>query len=58
MDPPNVRNVGTIERFALNVDLPGAAEQVEVVDVDATKRRLQGGKDVVDGDTQRLCLAG
>ncbi len=57
VDPPDVRNVGAIKRFGLNVDLPGAAEQVEVADVDATERRLQGGKDVVDGDAERLCLA-
>src|SRR4029453_8528284 len=57
VDPPDVRNIGAVERFALNVDLPGAAEQVEVVDEDAAECRLQGGKDVVDGDAERLCLA-
>ena len=30
-----------VGRFALEVDLPGAAEQVEVVDIKAAERRLQ-----------------
>ncbi len=40
----------------LDVDLPGAAEQVEVVDVEAAERALQRGEHVVDVDAQRLRL--
>ena len=40
----------------LDVDLPGAAEQVEVVDVQTAQRALQRGEHVVDLHAQRLRL--
>ena len=42
--------------LGLDVDLPGAAEQVEVVDVVAAERGLQGGEDVAHLDAQHLRL--
>jgi hypothetical protein len=44
VDLPDVGNVAAVGCLALYVDLPGAAIQVEVVDVDAAERRLQRGK--------------
>ena len=41
---------------ACDVHLPGAAEQVEVVDVEAAQRRLQRGEDVGDAQPERLRL--
>ena len=43
-------------RLGLDIDLPGAAEQVEVVDVEAAERRLQRVEDVADLDAQHLRL--
>ena len=43
-------------RLGLDIDLPGAAEHVEVVDVVAAERRLQGIEDVGDLDAQHLRL--
>ena len=43
-------------RFRLHVDLPRAAEHVEVVDVEAPQRRLQGVEDVADLDAEHLRL--
>ena len=40
----------------LDVDLPGPAEQVEVVHVDAAQRGLQRGEDIVDIEPDRLRL--
>ena len=42
--------------FGLDIDLPGAAEQVEVVDVEPAERRLQRIEDVGDLDAQHLRL--
>ena len=42
--------------LGLQVDLPGAAEQVEVVDVVAAERRLQRVEHVADADAERLHL--
>src|SRR4029077_15225501 len=39
-------------RLGLDVDLPGPAEQVEVVDIDAAQGRLQRGEDVAHLDAQ------
>ena len=43
-------------RIGLNVDLPGAAEDVEVVDVVAAERRLQRVENVADLDAEHLRL--
>jgi hypothetical protein len=43
IDLPDVRNVATIGGLALNVDLPGAAIEIEVVDVDAAESGLRMG---------------
>src|SRR5436305_336301 len=43
-------------RFGLDIDLPGAAEQVKVVYVKAAERRLQRTEDVADLDAQHLRL--
>ena len=43
-------------RLGLDVHLPGAAEQVEVVHVEAAQRGLQRGEDVADRHAQRLRL--
>ena len=36
-----------IRCLALQIDLPGSAEQIEVVDVVTAQRRLQGGEYVI-----------
>ena len=41
-------------RLGLDLHLPGAAEQVEVVGVGAAHRGLQGDEDVADRDAERL----
>ena len=56
IDVPDVGNVAAVGRLALNVDLPGAAVEIEVVDVDAAERRLQRGEDVADVEAERLRL--
>ncbi len=56
VDLPDVGNVGAVVGLALHVDLPGAAKQVEVVDVDAAQRRLQRGEDIADVEAERLRL--
>ena len=43
-------------RLGLDIDLPGAAEQVEIVDVKSAKRRLQRVEDVADLDPEHLRL--
>ena len=43
-------------RLGLHIHLPGAAEQIEVVDVEAAERRLQRVEDVADLDPQHLSL--
>src|SRR5262249_47464929 len=43
-------------RVGLDVHLPGAAEQIEVVDVEAAERRLQRVENVYDLDPQHLRL--
>src|SRR5258708_11326016 len=55
-EPPDVRNVGAIRGLALNVDLPGAAVEVEVVDIDAAQGGLQRGEYVADIEAERLRL--
>ena len=46
--------VPAVVRLGLDLHLPGAAEQVEVVGVGAAHRGLQGGEDVADRDAERL----
>ena len=45
---PDCRNVRPVGRLALYIHLPGAPEQVEVVDVDAAQRCLQRREHVAD----------
>ena len=47
---------GAVEGFALDVHLPGPAEEVEVVDVDAAEGGLERGEDVADGKADGLGL--
>ena len=44
-------------RLGLDVDLPGAAESVEVIDVVAAERRLQGIEDISAGADWNLALS-
>ena len=44
MDTVDVIELVAILHIALNIDLPGAAKQVEVVYIIAAKHRLQGQK--------------
>ena len=44
-----------VGRLALDVDLPGAAEQVEVVDVGAAEHRLQRVEDVARPSMPSVC---
>ncbi len=52
--PEHVVDVGAVGRVGLHLDLPGAAEQVEVVGVAAAQRRLHRREEVGDADAQRL----
>ena len=56
IDAVDVVDVVAKRRLGLDIDLPGAAEHVEVVDVEAAERRLQGVEDVADLDAQHLRL--
>ena len=56
MDPVDVLDRVAVFLLALQVELPGAAEQVEIVDVIAAQRRLQGAEHVGEIDPQRLHL--
>ncbi len=56
IDLPDVRNVAAIGCLALNVDLPGTAVEIEVVDVDSAERRLQRGEHVAHVEAERLSL--
>src|SRR5580704_16696753 len=57
VDLPQVGNVVAVGRLALDVDLPGPAQHVEIVDVDAAQRGLQRGEDVAYVQPERLRLA-
>ncbi len=57
IDSPDVRNVAAIGCLALNVDLPGTAVEIEVVDVDAAQRCLQRGEHVAHVEAKHLRLA-
>ena len=56
VDTANVVDTRAIHGLALDVDLPGSSEAVEVVDIEAAERCLQGGEDIVDLDAERACL--
>ena len=56
VDAEDIIDAAAVDRFALHVDLPGAAEQVEVVDVGAAEHRLQRIEDGGNVDAQRLHL--
>jgi hypothetical protein len=56
VDLPEILDAGAVVLLALDIDLPNAAEQVEVVDVDAAERRLQCGEHVGHRQPQRLRL--
>ena len=43
-------------RVGLDIDLPGAAEHIEVVDVETAQRRLQRVEDIADLDAEHLGL--
>src|SRR5262249_49875038 len=43
-------------RISLHVDLPGAAENIEVVDVETAQRRLQRVENVADLNAKNLSL--
>src|SRR6202030_847069 len=59
-----VANIDTIDivdprplgSFALDIHLPGASKQIEVVDVGAAKHGLQGIENISHVDTERLNL--
>ena len=54
---PQAKNVVyslAVGRIRLNLDLPGAAKTIEVVDVSTSHRGLQCAEDVVDRHPQRL----
>ena len=46
----------SIRRLGLDIHLPGAAKNIEVVDVITAERRLQRIEDVADLDAKHLCL--
>ena len=52
--PENILDIFAIARVGLNLDLPGPAKAVEVVDVGAANRGLQRTEDVTDRDPQGL----
>src|SRR5205085_7745154 len=52
----DVLNAVAEGRLSLHVDLPGAAEQIEVIGVKASQRRLQRVEDVADLDAKHLRL--
>ena len=54
VDAEDIIDTAAIDRFALHVDLPGAAEQVEIVDVGAAEHRLQRIEDGGNVDAERL----
>ncbi len=56
VDLPQRGDISAVRPFALDVDLPDASEQVEVVDVDAAHCRLQGAEHIVHAEAQRLRL--
>ena len=56
VDLPQIRHIASIDRFALQVDLPGPAEQIEVVDEVAAERGLECGEDIIDRESQGLGL--
>ena len=52
--PKDVLNPFAIARIGLNLDLPGTAEAIEVVDVGPAHRGLQCAEDVTDRHSQGL----
>src|SRR5919204_2283657 len=52
--PKDVSDPLAVRRIGLDLDLPGAAKAVEVVDVGTAHRGLQCAEDVADRDTQSL----
>ena len=56
VDLVDVRDLAAVPLLALDIDLPDAAEQVEVVDVAAAERGPQRVEDRTDADAERLRL--
>src|SRR3546814_1645208 len=56
VDPIDVVDLRAVVGLGLDVDLPGPAEEIEVVHVIAAERGLQRGKDVIDRHAERLGL--
>ena len=56
MDAVDVVDLGPVGGLGLHVDLPGAAEQIEVVDVEAAENGLERVEHVADADAQGLHL--
>src|SRR5207248_4632514 len=56
VDLPQRGDVAPVRALALDVDLPNASEEVEVVDEDAPQCRLQRIEHVVHAEAQRLRL--
>ena len=56
MDAVDVVDLGPVGGLGLDVDLPGAAEQIEVVDVEAAENGLERVEHVADADAQGLHL--
>src|SRR5205807_5852299 len=56
VDLPQRGCVAAVLRFALGIDLPDTAEELEVVDVDAGQYRLQRAEHIIHPEPQRLRL--
>src|SRR5262249_8670336 len=53
VDVPQVRHVAPVLSLALQIDLPHATENVEIVYEVAAQRGLEGGEHIVEGNAQR-----
>src|SRR3546814_1292666 len=53
VDPIDVVDLRAVVGLGLDVDLPGPAEEIEVVHVIAAERGLPRGKDVIDRHAER-----
>src|SRR6202011_3898682 len=56
IDAVDVIHAGSLGSLALQVDLPGATEQIEVIDVGVTEHRLQSVEHIRQVDAECLDL--